>query len=210
MTFQAIGYYGIYAVNSTCGVLSVLYLLLVCKENPDGKPFEPKTLDDDDGGFLRTYVWNGLIQPVIDLFQTMNRRRPHGMRVVLCVMLLNMVFYYSTIQEIYILYQFCKLKYDVTYTEYSVMNTFGNFVNFCSLAFLVPTLIYGLKLHEGLAMFVVASVGALSLTVAAYAKNIIPAMMIPYGLASIRYALYPIGRALLTKMVEPSKSAPPN
>ena len=45
-------------------------------------------------------------------------------------------FYYSTVQEIYILYQFCKLKYDVTYTEYSVMNTFGNFVNFCSLAFL--------------------------------------------------------------------------
>ena len=52
------------------------------------------------------------------------------MRVVLCVMLLNMVFYYSTIQEIYILYQFCALKYDVTYTEYSIANTFGNFVNF--------------------------------------------------------------------------------
>lgn len=85
------------------------------------------------------------------------------------------------------------------------MNTFGNFVNFCSLAFLVPTLIYVLKLHEGLAMFVVASVGALSLTIAAYAKNIIPVMMITYGLASIRYALYPVGRALLTKMVEPGK-----
>ena len=74
----------------------------------------------------------------------------------------------------------------------------------------MPTLIYALKLHEGLAMFVVASVGALSLTVSAYAKNIIPAMMIFYGLASIRYALYPIGRALLTKMVEPSKSTTPN
>ena len=66
----------------------------------------------------------------------MSKRRPHGMRAVLCIMLLNMVFYYSTYQEIFILYQFCALKYDVTYTEYSVMNTFGNFVNFCSLAFL--------------------------------------------------------------------------
>ena len=129
------------------------------------------------------------------------------MRVVLCVMLLNMVFYYSTITEIYILYQFCALKYDVTYEEYSIANTFGNFVNFCSLAFLVPALIYGLKLHEGLAMFVVSSIGALTLTVAAYAKNIIPALMISYGLSSIRYANYPIGRALLTKMVEPSKES---
>ena len=66
---------------------------------------------------MKTYVWNGLVQPVIDLFQTMSKARPHGMRLILCVMLLNMVFYYSTIQEIYILYQFCKLKYDVTYTE---------------------------------------------------------------------------------------------
>ena len=61
--------------------------------------------DDDGGGFLRTYVWNGLVQPVIDLFQTMSKRRPHGMRYILSVILLNMVFYYSTIQEIYILYQ---------------------------------------------------------------------------------------------------------
>ena len=60
----------------------------------------------------------------------MSKRRPHGMRGVLCIMLLNMVFYYSTYQEILILYQFCALKYDVTYTDYSVMNTFGNFVNF--------------------------------------------------------------------------------
>ena len=45
------------------------------------------------------------MQPVIDLFQTMSKRRPHGMRYILSVMLLNMVFYYSTIQEIYILYQ---------------------------------------------------------------------------------------------------------
>ena len=72
-TFQAIGYYGIYAINSTCGVLSVLYLLLICKENPDGKPFEPKTSDNDEGGFFKTYVWNGLVQPVIDLFQTMSK-----------------------------------------------------------------------------------------------------------------------------------------
>ena len=69
------------------------------------------------------------------------------------------------------------------------MNTFGNLVNFCSLGFLVPTLIYALKLHEGLAMFVVASVGALSITVSAYAKDVIPAMMISYGLASIRLVL---------------------
>ena len=73
LTFQAIGYYGIYAINSTCGVLSVLYLLLICKENPDGKPFDPKTSDNEEGGFFKTYIWNGLVQPVIDLFQTMSK-----------------------------------------------------------------------------------------------------------------------------------------
>ena len=54
--------------------------------------------NDGGGGFFRTYVYNGLVQPVIDLFQTMSKGRPHGMRLVLCVMLVNMVFYYSTIQ----------------------------------------------------------------------------------------------------------------
>ena len=72
-TFQAIGYYGIYGINSTTSALSVLYLLLICKENPDGKPFEPKISDNDEGGFFKTYVWNGLVQPVIDLFQTMSK-----------------------------------------------------------------------------------------------------------------------------------------
>ena len=72
VTFQAIGYYGIYAVNSTCGVLSISWMLFVCKENPDGKPFEPKTPEVENEGFLTKYIWNGLVKPGIDLFQGSN------------------------------------------------------------------------------------------------------------------------------------------
>ena len=35
-------------------------------------------VDNDRGGFFRTYVYNGLVQPVIDLFQTMSKGRPHA------------------------------------------------------------------------------------------------------------------------------------
>ncbi len=169
--FSLLSYYGVYAINTASACLSILYLVFVAKETPDGRkrklsdtaaadPDPKPETDQPKGGGVRGILREGLIQPGIDLYKTVLKPRANNRRFLLIVMLVNMLIYYATLSDILMMYPFMKLKYDVSYEEFSLFNTVCGLIHLFALAGLMPLMIYVLEMHETLILAIVAIVGA--------------------------------------------------
>ena len=94
--FNAIGYYGVYAINSSLNLMALIYTILVVRNYPVGYKLQTKDTSKDatdhKGGWLQPKI----VQPLRDLFGTLLRRRPGNMRNILLINLFAMMMYYTT------------------------------------------------------------------------------------------------------------------
>ena len=207
--YEWLSYYGLLAINSSMGAISMVYIVFVTKETPEGnitrrsrKSSDAKTPERKS---LAAYATESLVQPAKDLYRTVLKPRPNHRRSLLVIMLISMLMYYATLTDIPMLYPFMKLKYDVTYEEFSLFNTVCGLIHLLSLSLLTPAMLYILKMPEILILATVSLVGAMALSASAFVQTAIPGMMLTYAVANVRYCSYPTGRSLLTKMVEPEE-----
>ena len=94
--FNALGYYGIYAIHTSCITLSLVYTTFIVRNYPVNykrqKMEMRKGKTEDETSWLRSKVLN----PLRDLFGTLSRKRPHNMRTLLLVNFFAMGMYYTT------------------------------------------------------------------------------------------------------------------
>jgi hypothetical protein len=209
-TFRALGNYGIYAISSACAMTSFAYIVFFVREQPKGSNpekllQEEKKTNPSRKESLKSHLNYGMLKPAIGLYKVVFRRRPNSLRPLLIVMLLNMMIYYATLTDMYMMYPFMSYKYDVSYDEFALFNAIGSIVNLFSLAVMMPLLVNLFKMHETIVLSLVTFIGGLALAMSAFAEAVVPGMLITYGLAYVRWCCYPIGRSILTKMVEPEE-----
>jgi hypothetical protein len=205
-TFEALSYYGTYAVNTGSIVVAILYTQFVVKEHPDGnyivKEKRSKVKKKSKRKTFGSKLYAVFVQPVVDFSETVTKKRPGNNRKLVNLLFISMALFYMTINEFQLMYQFMKLKYDVDYEEYSLFNIVSSSMNLISLTVLMPIMVYVLKLHEATIMTLCTSVGAVACIFASVSKNLFPGFILTYGLANIRYCCSPTARSLLTKMVD--------
>ena len=85
--FNAIGYYGVYAINSVLNLLALMYTIVVVKNYPDGYTRQKKDTSREISDDKRNWLQSNIIQPLRDLFGTLLRKRPRNMRTILLVKL---------------------------------------------------------------------------------------------------------------------------
>ena len=94
--FNAVGYYGVYAVNSSLNLLALMYTIFVVRNYPVGYKREKKDTSKDSGDDERSWLQSKVVHPLRDLFGTLLRKRPRNMRTLLLVNFFAMMMYYTT------------------------------------------------------------------------------------------------------------------
>ena len=140
-------------------------------------------------------------QPLIDLHDTILKKRENRRTTFLVISLICMALYSVTVNEFRMMYPFLKFKYDISYSEYSVFNVVSSSMNLISLTVLMPLMVYALKLHETAILTLVSFFGSIAVVGASIAEAIVPEFLLFYGLANLRYCCNPAGRALVTRIV---------
>ena len=94
--FNAIGYYGVYAINSFLNLMALIYTIFVVKNYPVGYSRQKKDNREETTDDKRSWLQSNILQPLRDLFGTLLRKRPRNMRTILLVNLFAMMMYYTT------------------------------------------------------------------------------------------------------------------
>ena len=94
--FNAVGYYGVYAINSFLNLMALIYTIFVVKNYPVGYTRQKKDTRKETTDDKRSWLQSNILQPLRDLFGTLLRKRPRNMRTILLVNLFAMMMYYTT------------------------------------------------------------------------------------------------------------------
>ena len=94
--FNAVGYYGVYAINSFLNLMALIYTIFVVKNYPVGYTRQKKDTREETTDDKRSWLQSNIIQPLRDLFGTLLRKRPRNMRTILFINLFAMMMYYTT------------------------------------------------------------------------------------------------------------------
>ena len=94
--FNAVGYYGVYAINSFLNLMALIYTIFVVKNYPVGYTRQKKDTRKETTDDKRSWLQSNILQPLRDLFGTLLRNRPRNMRTILLVNLFAMMMYYTT------------------------------------------------------------------------------------------------------------------
>ena len=94
--FNAVGYYGVYAINSFLNLMALIYTIFVVKNYPVGYTRQKRDIRKETTDDQRSWLQSNILQPLRNLFGTLLRKRPRNMRTILFVNLFAMMMYYTT------------------------------------------------------------------------------------------------------------------
>ena len=104
--FNALGYYGVYAINSSLNLMALIYTIFVVRNYPVGYKRQKKETRKDNTDEQRSWLQSKVLHPLRDLFGTLLRKRPGNMRTLLLVNFSAMMMYYTTQEVWYIVILF--------------------------------------------------------------------------------------------------------
>ena len=76
--FNAVGYYGVYAINSFLNLMALIYTIFVVKNYPVGYSRQKKDNREETTDDKRSWLQSNILQPLRDLFGTLLRKRPRN------------------------------------------------------------------------------------------------------------------------------------
>jgi hypothetical protein len=154
LAFQVIGYLGCYLVKLVLFILALTYLIIfvrepikspkkVASENRPSKPFF---------GFFKKY----LIQPFLQILNTIFQKRPRGLRKLLFVQLFVYALYWFLVdQNEQMQLYFLHIIPDFSSSDFSLYVAFIKVVSMISLLLVLPIMSKVFKWHDALIVTIV-------------------------------------------------------
>ena len=201
--FKAIGYYGCYAVRTSCYAVAIIYLIFMVKE-----PIIRKKREESEGRekfspakLLRRYVWD----PFKEMLGTLLLKREGRLQLLLYLQLCAYGTWLFALEVKALLYLFADTSYldfdGEDWARYGVLDNIGGVVG---LMVFMPVFSGWLKLHEGLVLTIVTVMVSLGFLLTAYTTSF-SQFYVTMSLTFFDICLYSLGRSMLTKTVRPDE-----